>query len=396
MSKSKKFEFSINYHVSKSQIKELVEKACDTMIKIYQSGYYPKLKVNRPWSNSNPVIAGELAKPSAYQGYLYREIKKLAKKKAIITITPSRKRKPMNTREFFDSLDEDSLDFRKKKLFLFQPERIEISLNRLEHYTGTNPEDFQRIILLTNYAMYMNLFKSKFPDCVVPKSTGCQMPAFHHVKDDQKGISIINIGVGPANAKTATDHIAVLRPDAMIMVGHCGGLRNNQNIGDFVLASGYMRGDHILDETVPLNVPIIPNYYLNRSMQKALIESKQNYRLGIVYSAADRNWEFSRKKVFQEILESRSTGIDMESSVIATNGFRYRIPNATLLCVSDKPLHGQPKLKDTAKSFYKKSKENHLSIVLKAIEISRKTNPEGFPNSDIRDFYEPLFGGPEE
>src|SRR5690625_7836016 len=78
------------------------------------------------------------------------------------------------------------------------------------------------------------------------------MPAYHHKLPDNKGFTLVNIGVGPANAKTISDHVAVLRPDAMIMVGHCGGLRNHQNIGDFVLATGFMRHDGVLDDLLPL------------------------------------------------------------------------------------------------------------------------------------------------
>ena len=82
------------------------------------------------------------------------------------------------------------------------------------------------------------------------------MPAYHLKRADRSGITMVNIGVGPANAKTITDHIAVLRPHAWIMLGHCAGLRNTQQLGDYVLAHGYVREDHVLDEDLPLWVPI--------------------------------------------------------------------------------------------------------------------------------------------
>ena len=82
------------------------------------------------------------------------------------------------------------------------------------------------------------------------------MPAYHLVRPDGAGITMVNIGVGPANAKTITDHIAVLRPHAWIMLGHCAGLRNTQQLGDYVLAHGYVREDHVLDEELPLWVPV--------------------------------------------------------------------------------------------------------------------------------------------
>ena len=207
------------------------------------------------------------------------------------------------------------------------------------------------------------------------------------------GITLVNIGVGPSNAKTCSDHIAVLRPDLMIMVGHCGGLRNHQEIGDFVLASGYMRADGLLDDILPTSVPITPNYLLNIHLQDALEAYKLKYRLGTVYTTANRNWEFAKRRTVNEIHMSRSIAIDMESATIATNGFRYRIPHATLLCVSDKPLHGKPKLSGAAQNFYQNSKEKHLEVVLSAIASIKRANPAGLPNDSLRALDEPLMGG---
>jgi AMP nucleosidase len=181
----------------------------------------------------------------------------------------------------------------------------------------------------------------------------------------------------------------------MIMVGHCGGLRNHQEIGDFVLATGFMRMDGVLDEVLPLNIPITPNHLLNVYLKEILDKHELSYRLGTVYTTANRNWEFIKKRTVQNIHVSRSVAIDMESATVATNGYRYRIPFATLLCVSDKPLHGKPKLTDAAQSFYQNSKQMHLKIVIDALEISKEHYPEGLPNASIRAINEPLMGGPE-
>src|SRR3546814_9715332 len=82
------------------------------------------------------------------------------------------------------------------------------------------------------------------------------MPAYHLVAPDRSGISLVNIGVGPSNAKTITDHLAVVRPDAWLMIGHCGGLRPSQRIGDYVLAHAYLRDDHVLDDVLPPEIPV--------------------------------------------------------------------------------------------------------------------------------------------
>jgi len=390
----KRFEFKKDETVTGSQLTKIIEKACDIMETIYSEGDYPKLLVKRTWSKHNPIITGEIAFPHAYRWYLTRELYKLAEKGAEIKVFPSRPKVEMTDPLIFENADEDEWDITKKKLFLFSPERIDLSLNRLEHYTGTDAKNFQRNILFTNYDMHVDVFKNFFPDCLVPENK-VQMPAYHHVLPDNNGYSLVNIGVGPSNAKTISDHVAVLRPDAVIMVGHCGGLRNHQDIGDFVLATGFMREDGVLDNILPLNIPITPNHLLNVYLKEVLDKYERNYRLGTVYTTANRNWEFMKRRTVEQIHMSRSIAIDMESATVATNGYRYRIPFATLLCVSDKPLHGKPKLSGEAQTFYENSKELHLKMVIEALKMSKKVYPDGLPNASIRAINEPLMGGPE-
>lgn len=393
---AERYEFKSEEISSEAEINRHVEEACDIMESIYENGEYPKVLVKRSWSKHNPIITGEMARPKAYRWYLLRELKKLAEKGAIIKIIPSRERLALNDPKLLDNTDEDDWDITQKKLFLFSPERIEISLNRLEHYTGTRPEDFQRYILFTNYDMHVEVFLEKFPGCVKPEREGVQMPAYHHKLDDHKGITLINIGVGPSNAKTITDHVAVLRPDAMIMVGHCGGLRNHQEIGDFVLATGFMRNDGVLDNILPLNIPITPNYLLNVYLKEVLDKYNRDHRMGTIFTTGNRNWEFVKGRTVEQIHMSRSIAVDMESATVATNGYRYRIPNATLLCVSDKPLHGKPKLSEEAQEFYEDSKELHLEMVIEAMDMCKENYPEGLPNASIRAMNEPLMGGPDD
>ncbi|WP_445665461.1 phosphorylase family protein [Fodinibius sp. AD559] len=393
---SDRFEFETEEVNSQEELHERMVTACDTMEKIYENGEYPKVLVKRSWSKHNPIITGEMAKPGAFRWYLLRELKKLGQKGAVIKIIPSRERLPLNDPDLLDNTDEDDWDITQKKLFLFSPERIEISLNRLQHYTGTNPEDFQRYILFTNYDMHVEVFQEMFPDCVTPAREGVQMPAYHHKLENNKGITLVNIGVGPSNAKTITDHVAVLRPDAMIMVGHCGGLRNHQDIGDFVLATGFMRNDGVLDDILPLNIPITPNYLMNVFLKEVLDKFNRNYRMGTIFTTANRNWEFIKRRTVEKIHTSRSIAVDMESATVATNGYRYRIPNATMLCVSDKPLHGKPKLSDDAQEFYENSKQLHIEMAVEVLNMCKEAYPEGLPNASIRAMNEPLMGGPDD
>ncbi|MEM7231037.1 MAG: AMP nucleosidase [Planctomycetota bacterium] len=369
-----------------------IPEACDLMEKIYgEDKCYPRVTVRRTWSKHNPEISGEMARPKAFRWYLKRELRKLARKGAQVGIEASRDRIDLASPTVLESVDEADVDLRQKKLFLFAPERIEVSLKRLEHYTGTRVEDFQRYILLTNYTMHMNVFQEIYPDCLRPERD-VQMPAYHHVAEDNTGISIVNIGVGPSNAKTCTDHLAVLRPDALVMVGHCGGIRNHQEIGDFVLASGYMRADLVLDDLLPTSVPVAPSFLLNRYLALALDNASLRYRTGTVYTTADRNWEFHFDRTRHDLSASRSLAIDMESATVAANGFRYRIPNATLLCVSDKPLHGALKLPNKAREFYRESQRQHLIVATQALESVKADWPQGLPTSSIRALDEPLMG----
>jgi AMP nucleosidase len=203
---------------------------------------------------------------------------------------------------------------------------------------------------------------------------------------------MINIGVGPSNAKTITDHLAVLRPDLVLMIGHCGGLRNHQDIGDLVLATGYMRDDRVLDDVLPLSVPIVSNYTLNRLLLDEVTARDLRSRMGIVFTTANRNWELQLSAVADRLRLSRALAVDMESATVATNGFRYRVPTATLLAVSDKPLHASPKLSADAQAFYQATRRQHVEIAISVVAKVRQLYPGGLPTGDIRSADEPLLG----
>jgi AMP nucleosidase len=373
-----------------------VDALCDELAGVEASGWYAAIEVTRPWSRHNPRLTGEFARTTAVRRYLHRELTGLVRAGAQVTVRPSRAALPFDDPGFFAALDEDRVDARSKKLFLFGPERMALACDRLGHYTGTPAESFQRHVLFTNYAMHVEAFLERFPDAEGPVRPGVQMPAYHHRTEAGDGVTLVNIGVGPANAKTITDHVAVLRPDTMVMIGHCGGLRNHQQKGDFVLATSYQRADHVLDEVLPQDVPVIPNHRLNVFLVDALEAADASYRMGIVHTTDNRDWEFNQGVTLAAMQRSRSVAVDMESATIAANGFRYRIPNATLLCVSDKPLHGSPKLSADAHQFYETSKRHHLGIALSALDRVRREHPGGLPSQEIRSVDEPLFGGPSD
>ncbi len=316
-----------------------------------------------------------------------------------------------------------------RPLSLFSAERVDYSLSRLRHYTGTSPEHFQRFVLFTNYQRYVDEFieygrteiesGDTFRAFVEPgnkittnsrltdqPSSGervqklPQMPAYHLVADGHMGVTLVNIGVGPSNAKTITDHVAVLRPHCWVMVGHCGGLRHTQRLGDYVLAHAYARLDHVLDEDLPISIPVPPIAEVQVALTAAVSdvtglagpELKQHVRTGTVVSTDDRDWELRYDELSTFFNQSRAIAVDMESATIATNGFRFRVPYGTLLCVSDKPLHGEIKLPGMANAFYAERVSQHLKICLAAVSTMREDVVHRTLHSrKLRSFDEPAF-----
>jgi AMP nucleosidase len=225
------------------------------------------------------------------------------------------------------------------------------------------------------------------------------MPAYHLTRPDRLGITLVNIGIGPSNAKTITDHLAVLRPHCWLMIGHCGGLRRSQQLGDYVLAHAYERQDHVLDHDLPVSVPVPPIAEIQVALQEAVStvtgvtgeDLKSRMRTGTVVTTDDRNWELRLDELYTRFNRSRAIAIDMESATIAGNGFRLRVPYGTLLCVSDKPLHGEIKLRGMADSFYRQRIDQHLTIGLETVRILRARGVNQLHSRKLRAFDEPPF-----
>jgi AMP nucleosidase len=316
-----------------------------------------------------------------------------------------------------------------RPLALFDAARVDYSLHRIVHYTGSDWRHVQHWILLTNYHRYVDQFVrwgrkqvgagGPFDRLVLPGNVtigrehsrpqaealvaSCawhrfQMPAYHLIAPDGEGVTLVNIGVGPSNAKTITDHLAVLRPNCWLMVGHCGGLRETQRIGDYVLAHAYFRQDRILDALVPPEIPIPALAEVQVALQEAAATVtgergdalKRRLRTGTVVTNDDRNWELRFKHERKRINLSRAIAVDMESGTIAAQGFRLRVPYGTLLCVSDKPLHGEIKLPGAANAFYERAVAQHLEIGLKALDLLRERR-ETLHSRKLRSFDEPPF-----
>lgn len=315
-------------------------------------------------------------------------------------------------------------------LALFRAARVDYSLHRLYHYTGTDPEYFQNFVIFTNYQFYVSAFANLCqermaagdprgvafvaPGNVITRNARLgysgpsgappermpQMPAFHLVEPDHSGMTMINIGTGPSNARNITDHVAVMRPLAWLMLGHCAGLRNTQKLGDYVLAHGYVREDHVLDEELPIWVPLPALAEVQVALEQAVgevtglagYELKRIMRTGTVASVDNRNWEIGdHAAIIRRLSQSRAIALDMESAAIAANGFRFRVPYGTLLCVSDKPLHGEIKLAGMAAEFYRQRVDQHLEIGLTALAKLKSLERERLHSRKLRSFAEVAF-----
>jgi AMP nucleosidase len=352
-----------------------------------------------------------------------------------------------NLRAIDDSIANGTYRFlpgQENPLAMFTAPRVDYSLHRLRHYTGCNPEDFQKFVIFTNYQFYVDEFVRMGREIMTKTEDGKedavrrfytklvevggqtttnanlgaaqgsergadedegpvrlpQMPAYHLVGENNNGITLINIGVGPSNARTISDHVAVLRPHAWIMLGHCAGLSDFQKLGDYVLAHGHVRDDHALDDELPLWVPVPNLAEVQRALENAVAsvtglsgyDLKSVMRTGTIVTTDNRNWEIGGyDRLVERFNQSRAIALDMESSVIAANGFRYRVPYGTLLCVSDRPLHGEIKLPGMANKFYRQQVDQHLYIGIKAMELLRATGYETLHSRKLRGFFETAF-----
>ena len=313
-------------------------------------------------------------------------------------------------------------------LALFDAARVDFSLRRLVHYTGSDWRHVQPWILLTNYHRYVDQFVRHGLDMLLSDSRFCrmvlpgnvvvesgmaegemqaildsviwhkyQMPAYHLQAADGDGITLVNIGVGPSNAKNITDHLAVLRPHCWLMIGHCGGLRQSQTIGDYVLAHAYMRRDGILDRVLPPHIPLPALAEVQQALQQAAADVtgdagdalKRRLRTGTILTYDDRNWELRWAQERPLINLARAVAVDMESGTIAAQGYRLRVPYGTLLCVSDKPLHSEIKLPGAAGAFYERAVTQHLHIGIAALDLLR--GDSSLHSRKLRSFDEPLF-----
>lgn len=231
----------------------------------------------------------------------------------------------------------------------------DIVSNWLPRYTGTALEDFGKYILLTNFINYVQMFALQHNVPVI----GIDKPMPNATAE---GITIINFGMGSANAATVMDLLSAIQPKACLFLGKCGGLKKKNKLGDLILPIAAIRGEGTSSDYLPPEIPALPAFSLQKAVSTTIRNHGKDYWTGTVYTTNRRVWEHD-KEFKSYLMKTRCMGIDMETATIFVTGFANKIPTGALLLVSDQPMipdgvkTSESDLKITS-SFV----ENHLSI----------------------------------
>jgi AMP nucleosidase len=209
--------------------------------------------------------------------------------------------------------------------------KVELVRDWLPRYTGMPLEGFGRYVLLTNFRDYLRRFAEKFGCPIYGEDRAMQAAT------NQDGLTMINFGIGSANAATVMDLLTAYRPAAVLFLGKCGGLKKSTEIGHFILPIGAIRGEGTSDDYLPPMVPALPSFKLHKFVSQKLVERHLEYRTGVVYTTNRRVWEHDQK--FKEQLTAMTAiAIDMETATLFVVGHHNQIARGALLLVSDLPL----------------------------------------------------------
>ncbi len=245
--------------------------------------------------------------------------------------------------------------------------KLDIAKDWLPRYTGTKIDDFGDYLLLTNFQNYVDRFSEKF-DCEI-KGIGKPM----QTATNDNGLSIINFGIGSANAATIMDLLVARRPKGVLFLGKCGGLKRSTEIGHFILPTAAIRGEGTTDDYLAKEVPALPSFKLHKFVSEKIVQRKLEYRTGVIYTTNRRVWEWDEH--FKNYLKKLYTiGIDMETATIFIVGLVNEIPRGALLLVSDRPLIPEGvKTEESDKIVTNRFSDIHLELGIEAMtDIGKK------------------------
>lgn len=237
----------------------------------------------------------------------------------------------------------------------------EIVENWLPRYTERKLEDFTGYILLTNFTNYVEIFANHFNVPILGLKSS--MP-----NASAGGITIINFGMGSANAATIMDLLSAIKPKSVLFLGKCGGLKKANNLGDYLLPIAAIRGEGTSNEYLPPEVPSLPAFSMLRAISSAVRDNGRDYWTGTVYTTNRRVWEYDNE--FKNYLRTtHATGIDMETATLLTAGFANEIPTGALLMISDKPMQEDGvKTEESDKKVTKMFVKEHVMLGVEALQ----------------------------
>lgn len=248
------------------------------------------------------------------------------------------------------------------------PAKWSIGRDILSRYTGTQPEAFQKQIILTNFGYYTERFVAIAGDAHVTHGTA--MTAAH---SEQLGVSIIDFSIGSPVAALIIEVLATADPKATLFLGICGGLHRSLEIGDFILPTAAIRDEGASKHFMPPQVPALPTFKVQKFVSQIVVERGLDYRTGVVHTTDYRFWEFDatfRKQLYEE----RALAIDMETATLFSVGFASKVPIGALLLVSDLPLRaGGIKTEASSRKVFKEHTDEHVQIGIAAMsEIAER------------------------
>lgn len=237
----------------------------------------------------------------------------------------------------------------------------EIVENWLVRYTGQALEEFGKFILLVNFDHYLDRFCSITGSSIVDPTK--PMPCA-----TSEGITMINFGMGSANAATIMDLLSAVAPSAVLLLGKCGGLKKKNKLGDLILPIAAIRDEGTSNNYLPPEVPALPAFSLQRAVSSNIRDHGKDYWTGTVFTTNRRVWEHDN--AFKKYLkQTRSMAIDMETATIFTVGFANKIPSGALLLVSDQPMISSGiKTQESDNTVTLKYVDEHLLIGIDALK----------------------------
>ncbi len=239
--------------------------------------------------------------------------------------------------------------------------KLEIAKNWLPRYTGTQIDEFGDYLLVTNFNNYVIKFAERF-NCDI-KGEGRPM----QTATNSSGLSIVNFGIGSANAASIMDLLIARKPKGVLFLGKCGGLKKNTELGHFILPTAAIRGEGTSNDYMPPEVPALPSFKLHKFVSEKILEKNMEYRTGVIYTTNRRLWEFDDD--FKTYLRRmRAIGIDMETATIFVVGYANQIARGALLLVSDLPMVPDGvKTEESDRAVTNKFVDLHLEIGIEAM-----------------------------